>query len=871
MSGLIGFYKTQVDILWKWRGGPVALLKRLVITFIVAVVSLVLTAAIMPGVTIGRLVDAAIAVILMTLFNALVRPVILILVAPISLVLTGILVIVLQIVTFLIIVPLSPGVEVNGILTAFIASFIYAAINTLLTSIFAIDSGGSYFGLLVSTLMANRAKPTTTDRPGLVIIQIDGLAHPILAGRVRAGTVNTIGSWIRDGSHKLSRWEAILPSMTSASQAGILHGNNDGIPAFRWYERDRQHLMVSSNPDDAAEIVRRVSDGKGLLSNDGASICNLMTGDATRAYVTTAAIKDQSQGIGDSKAFLGFFFSPNGYLRSFTLFMGEFITERIQARRTRRAGIQPQMHRGFKYAGMRAASNVLLRDVNTSLIIEEMYRGANVIYADFTDYDELAHHCGPERIESFAALDGVDKAIGNLAKAAEDAPRPYKFVVLSDHGQSLGATFKQRYGQSLGEVVRDLMSGRATLIQAKTQGEGSTFVNSFLSEITRSKGVGPAVARVALQNSTTDGVVDLDHEEIPPPADESTIAVVGSGNLGLVWFTGNDHRLTLAELEELHPGLVSTLAAHPGVGMLLVRTHDHGAVVFGPKGRTLPRRGPRRRRGPDDDLRRAHDHEPQARGRDGPRAGPAAAQPVRPGDGRGGGIRGADRVARRPRRVPDPAVHPAPEGVGARRARPARRAGHLSQHPALAAVDGDRARQAGRRSAGRGTGRRFAGCRRGLGGRGRSAWACGRRGNGDAQGGCGTGTKAVTAPSGLVSVHQRSSVHPERHPDPRLCQSRDRPGRRPGHLHGGPRGLRGAVRGVLVHPPDHHDRGLRRCHAGAAGRPRRRCGRHAAGDRAPEHPDRDHHLLVHRGASVGAAGPAGRRRGRELVGARWST
>ena len=160
------------------------------------------------------------------------------------------------------------------------------------------------------------------------------------------------------------------------------------------------------------------------------------------------------------------------------------------------------MHRGLKYAGMRAASNVLLRDVNVSLIIEEMYRGTNVIYADFTDYDELAHHCGPERVESFQALDGVDAAIGTLAKAAEDAPRPYKFVILSDHGQSLGATFKQRYGKSLGEVVLDLMSGRATLVQAKTQAEGSTFVNSFLSEITRAKGVGPAVARAALASQT---------------------------------------------------------------------------------------------------------------------------------------------------------------------------------------------------------------------------------------------------------------------------------------------------------------------------------------------------------------------------------
>jgi hypothetical protein len=372
--------------------------------------------------------------------------------------------------------------------------------------------------------------------------------------------------------------------MTSASQAGILHGNNDGIPAFRWYERDRQKLMVSSNPVDAAELVGRLSNGEGLLSNNGASICNLLTGDATRSYLTTAAIKDKSQGIGDSKAFAGFFLSPTGYLRSFTMFLGEFIKENIQARRTRRSGIQPQMHRGLKYAGMRAASNVLLRDVNTSLIIDEMYRGSNVIYADFTDYDELAHHCGPERVESFEALDGVDVAIGTLKKAAEDAPRPYKFIILSDHGQSLGATFLQRYGKSLGEVVRDLMGGRATVFQPETQAEGSTFVNSFLTSVTRSKGVGPAVARVALGGRTTDGVVDLDAKDVPPPADASTIAVVGSGNLGLVYFTGHDHRLTVEELEELHPNLVASLAAHPGVAMLMVRSKARGAVVFGPKG-----------------------------------------------------------------------------------------------------------------------------------------------------------------------------------------------------------------------------------------------------------------------------------------------
>ena len=105
--------------------------------------------------------------------------------------------------------------------------------------------------------------------------------------------------------------------------------------------------------------------------------------------------------------------------------------------------------------------------------------------------------------------------------------------------------------------------------------------------VTQSKGVGPTVARAALASKTTDGVVDLnstENENEEAVADASSIAVVGSGNLGLVWFTGHDHRLTVEELEELHPGLVASVAAHPGVGLLLVRSKEFGAVVFGPNG-----------------------------------------------------------------------------------------------------------------------------------------------------------------------------------------------------------------------------------------------------------------------------------------------
>ena len=231
----------------------------------------------MPRLTVDGASAAVLAVVLISLFNAAVRPVVLALAAPVSLILVGVLVLVLQIVSFVVIAQWAPGVHVDGFGTALVASFVYAIINTILTAILGVDSGDSYYGLLVQRLLVKRSQGHT-DKPGLVILQIDGLAHPILAGRMRAGSVNTMANMVRDGSHKLSRWEAILPSMTSGSQAGILHGNNDGIPAFRWYERDREHLMASSNPVDATLIVSRISNGEGLLSNNGASICNLHDG-----------------------------------------------------------------------------------------------------------------------------------------------------------------------------------------------------------------------------------------------------------------------------------------------------------------------------------------------------------------------------------------------------------------------------------------------------------------------------------------------------------------------------------------------------------------------------------------------------------------
>jgi uncharacterized membrane protein YvlD (DUF360 family) len=591
LNRLISFYRLQIEMLWKWKPGRRALIQRAIVSLVIGTVALFLTAAIMPGLKIDTLTTLVLAVILIALINALVRPVLLAVFAGISAVALIIATLVFQVLVFYLVEWLLPGFQVANILTAFIGPIIFALFNTLLSAIFNVSSDQSFYAQLVARLARNRPDRIVSDKPGLVIVQIDGLAQPILAHQIRAGRVPFLAKWVRSGEMKLDRWTALLPSQTSASQAGILHGNNSFIPAFRWWEKERQVMLVSNHPADAAEIVTRASNGEGLLSNDGASVGNLVTGDAVRSYLTMASMTNPQQGLGQSRAWYSFFVSPDNYLRVLVMSIGEVLKEYFQASRSHRRGIEPAMHRGWPYPVVRAATNVGLRALSTALVMEEMYRGSPVIYVDFTDYDEIAHHSGPERSETLDALDGVDAQVAALAKAAEDAPRPYKFVLLGDHGQSLGATFLQRYGETLQAYIAKLMGGVTDVEAATGRVEEWGPINAAVTEASRSGGATGAMARAAAGGKTAGGAVDFAPakerqgekgsaaSEQPPE-----LVVCASGNLGLIYFPRLPGRVPLEKIDALWPGLVEGLINHPGIGTIMGRSEKRGSVALGKDG-----------------------------------------------------------------------------------------------------------------------------------------------------------------------------------------------------------------------------------------------------------------------------------------------
>jgi uncharacterized membrane protein YvlD (DUF360 family) len=606
MNGIVNFYRTQIELMWRWRAGRVALIKRAVIALVAGVIAINLTAWLFPGLlTINQLGGGLIAVVFISVINLLLRPLLLALVAARSVALLVILTLIIQAVAIWLLEPFVPSVSfTGGFIAALVISFVFGFFTGAIGALFGLGEDDSYYGTLVRALASRRSDVIHTDKPGIVIIQVDGLSHDVMSHSLRAGRVPNMARWIREGTHKLGHWDALLPSTTPASQAGILQGSNDGIPNFRWYEKETGRLLVANHPEDATEIEHRLSNGEGLLSPGGASISNIFTGDGDRAFLVMSTIKVKERGLGQSDAFAWFFVSPYNYLTMMLKFLAEVVKERVQSTRQKRAGIWPYMgdHRKFPYPWVRGATNVALRALGTSLVVQEMVRGTPVIYMDYTDYDEIAHHSGPERPESLDALDGVDRELATLRKAAEDAARPYRFVILADHGQSLGATFHQRYHTTLQDVVRSLMGGKASVAAATAQIEDWGQLNTFLGEVSKTKGFTGSLARTVSRSSTKNGEV-----EMGPAAAEMTAAgapagsaaqkgaaegevapadliVVAGGNLALIYFNFSKERLTLEQIDEAYPDLVKALANHPGVGVLIVRSAEHGLICVGRKG-----------------------------------------------------------------------------------------------------------------------------------------------------------------------------------------------------------------------------------------------------------------------------------------------
>ncbi len=315
------------------------------------------------------------------------------------------------------------------------------------------------------------------------------------------------------------------------------------------------------------------------------SISNLFSGDAPQSLLTMSGLRRGASGLGPSSSYAAFFTHPAGFLRALILTVGEMVKELFQARRQVRRGVEPRIHRGGSYVALRAVTNVFLRDLNVALVVEAMIRGAKSVYVDFVDYDEIAHHAGVTRGESLAALYGLDDTLRTLEQVIDSgiAPRPYHVVLVSDHGQSQGATFLQRYGHSLEDFIRENLEGASTVTAETDEVESWGPVNILLGQLSGQDSVSGRLTRKAIGERDPEAAVGPARAPADDAGEPAELTVVGSGNLGGVWFSQQAERLSAGDIEALHPGLLTALSAHPGIGFVVV-TGSTGPIALGAAG-----------------------------------------------------------------------------------------------------------------------------------------------------------------------------------------------------------------------------------------------------------------------------------------------
>jgi uncharacterized membrane protein YvlD (DUF360 family) len=532
---------------------------RLLVSWAVAAAALYVGAILVPGVTLEKPGAAFVIAAVIAVLNAVLPPLVASLRLPYMLALGFVLVLLLDAAALVVADKVLPSfIEVASFGDAVLASLVMAAVSIVLEVVMGTNDDDAYSLRVIERIARRQGRQNRTDVPGIVFLEIDGLALPVLRRAMRDGSASTMARWISDDGYHLAEWEPDLSSQTGASQAGILLGSNEDIPAFRWVEKETGTLIACSAPADCAEIERRHASGAGLLAAGGASRGNLLSGEADEVILTVSRMEEEKRANPGYRAFFS-----NGFnvTRALVLFSWELLLEWTAALRAARRDVRPRGHRGGIYPLMRAAMCVIVRDLVVFGVLTDMLRGSPAIYATFASYDEVAHHSGLERADTLEALRKLDQQFGRIERARRFAPRPYEIVVLSDHGQTQGATFKQRNGYGLDELVARSLSG-AKVGDLIGGDEQDAMVGHAVNEATGRKQVKRAKNDVS----------------------ERDAIVLGSGNLGLVYLMESKQRLTLEEIEERHPELIPALRAHRHIGWLLVRSAQNGPVALGADG-----------------------------------------------------------------------------------------------------------------------------------------------------------------------------------------------------------------------------------------------------------------------------------------------
>jgi len=417
----------------------------------------------------------------------------------------------------------------------------------------------------------------------LIALQIDALAYADLRRAMELGFTPTLSRLVNEDGFTLRRWFCGLPSATPYCQAGIFHGENDGIPAFRFYDKAAGRVVTCNAPEGVQYIRDRIR-APGALA-DGSSYVNLLDGDASTVAFTVATRERMSvyRRLGGTRMALLILLHPLRVLRMLFQGVGEWLREEWERARGEWMGRVTHAEGIFPF--LRIFTNVVVRELQTIAILLDVYLGVPVIYSTFMQYDELAHHFGSTSRFALADLRRTDARIREIQRMAQAAGgRGYDLVVLSDHGMTPSVSYRVRFRESLGTTVQRILDGDAfrtgelpiqslaSFAQTSEYASVGPRVVDSVADVTQSRSIKRSLRRLGQWVRSRYGIRELVLPEKYRVSTTHGVVVTYSSCLALVYFAEDDARLTLEDIAQSsrRASLYDALREHPGIGLLAV-------------------------------------------------------------------------------------------------------------------------------------------------------------------------------------------------------------------------------------------------------------------------------------------------------------
>ncbi|UCH84794.1 MAG: phage holin family protein [Candidatus Latescibacterota bacterium] len=572
---------------------------RYLLVWVADAASITATAMVLPGIYFRHetpywYLSPFVVALTLGLLNALVRPVLLLFLLPITFVTLGLATLALNAALFYIAHLIVNSFVIESFLAAVIGVLVLTLVNTLLGNILRLSDDYSFYATVMSKLSAlTRPKRVEQHERGIVILQIDGLSYYSLKRALRLGKMPFLMDLLKRRKYAIRSLFSGVPSQTSSAQAGLFYGSAYDIPGFRWFDKKKRRLVVSSNSSDMSEIDDRFSSYPRPLLKNGTSVNSLIHGGASKRILTLSALGDKAikEHRGELEDFAIFSLHPYLYTRTILFMIGDFLVDRYQAIKDLFRRKKRLIRRSIKFSLLRAIANAGFREGTTHFIREDIVRGIPVMYANYVGYDMVSHYAGPDSTDALGTLVAIDRQIKKIHRTIiNNATKHYDLIVLSDHGQSESTPFRWLHGKTLPDLIGEALQKRTVERFGSTAEMG--YFNTLLSEIQMADQVyGTRSMRTSRRTlERLREKVSRDDPEMDEK-DEDGFVVCASGNLAHVYFTEFPERLTTEYLMKHHSGLLKLLVMKPGIGFLITKRENGEILMIGKNGMRKLRTG----------------------------------------------------------------------------------------------------------------------------------------------------------------------------------------------------------------------------------------------------------------------------------------